>query len=233
MARVVNKEEHAERRNEIVDAAQRFIYSKGYQQMTIQDILESLQISKGAFYHYFGSKQALLEALVERTQQEAIKVLQPIVEDPDLPILEKLEHFFSTIAQWKTARKDYLMALLRIWYADDNAIVRQKMITAGAKWITPILARLIHQGTDEGVLHTSFPEQVGEVTVALMIRMGETIAEQMLALDANDSEEGRAEALREMEKTIVVYTDAIERVLGAPTGSLTLFDREVLKVWVA
>ena len=53
MARIVKEEVRAVKRNEILDAASRFIYTTGYEQMTIQDILDELQISKGAFYHYF------------------------------------------------------------------------------------------------------------------------------------------------------------------------------------
>ena len=70
MARIVKEQAYAEKRNEILDVAQRLVYTKGYEQMTIQDILDDLQISKGAFYHYFDSKQALLEALIERMLQE-------------------------------------------------------------------------------------------------------------------------------------------------------------------
>ena len=66
MARILKEEEYTVKRNEILDVAQRLIYTKGYEQMTIQDMLDDLQISKGAFYHYFDSKQAVLEALVER-----------------------------------------------------------------------------------------------------------------------------------------------------------------------
>ena len=61
MARSVNEKEYAVKRNEILDVAQRFVYTRGYEQMSIQDILDELHISKGAFYHYFDSKQALLE----------------------------------------------------------------------------------------------------------------------------------------------------------------------------
>ena len=64
MARAVKEQEYVAKRNGILDAMQRFVYTKGYEQMTIQDILDDLQISKGAFYHYFDSKQAVLEALV-------------------------------------------------------------------------------------------------------------------------------------------------------------------------
>ena len=85
MARMVNKEEYELRRNEILDAALRLVYAKGYEQMSIQDILAELNISKGAFYHYFDSKQALLEAMIERMAKQVISFLVPIVQDEHLP----------------------------------------------------------------------------------------------------------------------------------------------------
>ncbi|HXZ05870.1 MAG TPA: TetR family transcriptional regulator, partial [Ktedonobacteraceae bacterium] len=47
MARIVKEKEFAGKRNEILDVAQRLIYTRGYEQMTVQDILEELEISKG------------------------------------------------------------------------------------------------------------------------------------------------------------------------------------------
>ena len=84
MARIVNKEEYEMRRNEILDAALRLVYTKGYEQMSIQDILAEVHISKGAFYHYFDSKQALLEAMIERMARQVIQLLVPIVQDEHL-----------------------------------------------------------------------------------------------------------------------------------------------------
>ena len=95
MARVINESEYAGRRNEILDAVQRLVYTKGFRQMTIQDILDDLQISKGAFYHYFDSKQDVLEGLVAR-MLEAIEALTVgIVRDTALRPLEKLERFLQ------------------------------------------------------------------------------------------------------------------------------------------
>src|SRR5689334_20622507 len=66
VSRSVNAHAYAQKRNAILDAAQRSITTKGYEQMTTQDLLQELQISRGALYHYFESKQALPMALVER-----------------------------------------------------------------------------------------------------------------------------------------------------------------------
>lgn len=224
MARIVK--EHAVRRNEILDVAQRLVYTKGYEQMTIQDILDDLQISKGAFYHYFGSKQALLEAIIERMLDEMEEqFLLPIVHDAELSALDKLQRFFDTLNRRKVAQKGFFLALLRVWYTDDNAIVRQKLLLTGAKRIMPLLTEIIRQGVQEGVLTTSYPEQVGEAVLSLAQGLGDTLGQLLLSFEPE-----RDDMLR-IERTVAAYTDALERVLGAPSGSLQLADSETLKEW--
>jgi AcrR family transcriptional regulator len=225
MARTVHEEKYTVKRKEIVDAAQRFVYTKGYDQMSIQDILNDLQISKGAFYHYFDSKGDLLEALIERMRQEAEPIVLPIVNDPDLPTLAKLHRCFDTIGRWKTARKEYLLSLLRVWYADENAIVRQKAAANVIKWFAPLLAGVVRQGTQEGVLTTSFPNQAAEIVLSLLQGLGETFQELLFG------SEPQAEKMQRAEAVVAAYNDAMERVLGAPAGSLKLIDAETLNEW--
>lgn len=223
MARIVK--EHAVRRNEILDSAQRLVYTKGYEQMTIQDILDDRQISKGAFYHYFDSKQTLLEALVERMGEEAIQLLLPIVHDPVLPALDKFRRYLATLNRWKVGQKAFFLALLRVWFTDDNAIVRQKLRTAAIREIAPLLTEIIRQGIQEGVMTVTYPDQVGEVIASLAQDAGETIGALLLSFDpARDD-------MQRVERTVAVYTDAFERVLGVPAGSLSLVDDQTLKEW--
>jgi TetR/AcrR family transcriptional regulator, transcriptional repressor for nem operon len=225
MARTINEIENALKRNQILDATQRLIYTKGYEQMAIQDILDELQISKGAFYHYFNSKLALLEALIERIQQETQQLLNPIVEDSHLPALEKLQRYFDAAVQWKTARKAFLIELLRIWYTDHNAIVRQKMWTTLSKQAMPLLTSIFQQGIQEGVLNIPFPEQVGPIVLSMIQSLGDRFAELLLAGEPHGDELQRAEHL------IMAYNDALERVLGAPAGSVKLMDAKALEAW--
>src|SRR4029079_11503029 len=161
MARSVNEKEYALKRNQILDVTQRLVYTKGYEQMAIQDILSELQISKGAVYHYFDSEPGFLEALIERLAEEALELFNPIVQDPHLPALEKLQRFFDTAVRWKTARKAFLMEILHVWYADHNAIVRQKILTMWSRYTLPLLITIFEQGIREGVLNIAYPDQVG------------------------------------------------------------------------
>src|SRR4051794_7090853 len=124
MARTVDEAARALRRNEFLDVAQRLLETKGYEQMSIQDVLSATGVSKGAFYHYFQSKQAVLEAVVERLADQTAAVLAPVADDSGPDALEKLRRFFAALAGWKLQRQELLIALLHAWYADDNALLR-------------------------------------------------------------------------------------------------------------
>lgn len=225
MPRIVKEHEYLAKRNEILDVAQRLIYTKGYEQVSIQDILVELKMSKGAFYHYFNSKQALMEALIERILEEVEGILLPIVRDPGLPAIEKLRLFFNVTARWKTDRKDYMLALLRIWYDDDNAVFRLKVYTKGLKWISPMLSEITCQGIREGTLDAPYPGQLGEILFSLFQGMGDSFAHLFL-----DQEPGLKE-YQQLESAFAAYSAALERILGAPAGSLKLVEPETLKEW--
>src|SRR5512142_3115497 len=106
MARTLKHDEHNAKRNEILDMARRLIYTKGYEQMTIQDLLDGLHISRGALYDYFSSKEALLEALVDRMGLEAEQQLLPIAQDTHLTGIQKFRRYLEVSAQWKSTQKE-------------------------------------------------------------------------------------------------------------------------------
>jgi AcrR family transcriptional regulator len=225
VARTVKEEDYAVKRKEILDVAQRLVYTKGFDQMSIQDILDELHISKGAFYHYFDSKGDLLEALIDRMRLDVEPIMLPIIDDPTLPTLVKLHRFFDVVSRWKTARKEYLMSLLRVWYADENAIVRQKSAASVTKWFAPLLAKVIREGRQEGVLTTAFPDQAAEIVIGLMQSLGDTFKDLLLGSEPQVEKKRRATAV------VAAYNDALERVLGAAPGSLNLIDADTLHEW--
>ena len=227
MARTVKDDEYAARRNQILDSAQRLVYVKGYEHMTIQDILDDLRISKGAFYHYFDSKPALLDALIDRLMAEGKRIIGEIARDPQLSALEKFDRCFAALARWKTAQRSYVMALLRGWYTDNNAIVRQKAYARMLTDIPPLFADVIDQGVRERVFTCQNPEQMGEVVLSMMQRLGENLADLIIRCNSG------ADDIERMNKTVAAYTGSIERVLGAPGGSFRLFPPEALAAWMA
>jgi AcrR family transcriptional regulator len=227
MVRVVKEEDYAARRNEILDVALKLVYTKGYERMTIQDILDELKISKGAFYHYFDSKAEVLEALVQRmVTQQVEPMLLAAVQDPNLTALEKLQRYFDTAVRWKTSEKTLMIQLVKVWYSDENALARQKMLVMMVEYVTPLFVEIINQGVKEGTFTVTYPEYASQVIINLVQPLGDAFARMLLSEEAMHDH-----ALEQAETMVTAYNDAVERILGAPKGSIHLMDTEALKQW--
>lgn len=227
MARTVNEQKYAEKRNEILDVVQRFVFAKGYEQMTIQDILQELKISSGAFYHYFDSKSAILDAFIERIKEETEKPLLPIIKNPHLSAVEKLQGFFDTLDRLRTENQADVIRLARVWYTDENAIVRQKVDEAVTQQRAPLLVEIVRQGIAEGVFKTDYPDMSGEVILSLLQGMGNA---HIRLLFSEELGQGTAAAIIAVYDA---YMDAIERILAAPANSLRKTNIEAVQTWVS
>jgi AcrR family transcriptional regulator len=225
MPRTVNSSLHTIRREAFLDVAQRLIQAKGYEAMSIQDVLDELEVSKGAFYHYFDSKQALLEAVVERFADGAIAALAPVLNDPDLPALQKLERVFAGIARWKAESKELVLAIMEVWNSDSNALVRDKLRQMTVRRLVPLLTAVVEQGIQEGVFRAKPPEDTATVLVSLMQGFQDLAVEYFIARQAGSI------TFETVQRRVAAFTKAYECVLGVPNGSLTLTDEPTLHFW--
>jgi len=224
MARTVNVVKQAARRDAILDAAQRLILSNGYERLTVQDILEDLDISKGAFYHYFDSKPAVVEALTQRLVDDSERALSRIADDSELGATEKLQLFFGEIIRWKSERQNLMVAMLPVWYAPDNLGFRLLVDRATAKRLAPLLSVIVRQGVDEHQFATAYPEQAGAIIVAVVQALQDAMAQQLLTGAAN---------VKEVVATHGAHIEAIERYLGVPAGTLYRADARAVNSWIA
>lgn len=229
MARTFKEDNYTEKQNEILDVVRQLVYTKGYEQMTIQDILKALNISKGAFYHYFDSKHAVLESLVERTVDEANGIISAIVENANLNAIEKFQHFYNSISSWKVAQKEFVVALIRVWFADDNAIVRHKVNVSMSQRIAPLFNVIIQQGAEEGVFTAMYPDYRGEVVLSILIGMQNKVSALLLEAEHSDDPQ------QQCAQIVAIYDaflESMERTIGAPRGALFRIDAESVQVWI-
>jgi AcrR family transcriptional regulator len=227
VARTLDRAAHTIRRDAFLDAAERLIRTCGYEEMTVQDVLDELGASKGAFYHYFDSKEALLEAVIERMTEAGLAVIRPIAADPSLPAAAKLQLIFSTAGRWKTERSDLLLGVMRSWYSDENELVRARVARAAFARLTPILAEVIREGVAQGALDPSAPDETAVVLMGLFNGSGDAIGRLVL-----DRQEGLV-SFEEAERFVAAHAEAIERILGLPPRSFVFIDDAAMRVWFA
>jgi AcrR family transcriptional regulator len=225
VARTLDPQAHATRRDVFLDAAQALIMSRGYDRFGIQDIIDAAGASKGAFYHYFDSKAALLDAIVDRMADQGMARVQPLLDDPNLTAPQKLQAVFGGIAEFKAERSDLIMAFMRVWGSDDNAVVRERLRRLTAKRQLQLLEAIVQQGIDEGTFTSGYPDKVGRVLVGFLAGMAELAMELWIGC------QDESITFEEVNRTFDAYLEAFERIVGARPGSLKFLDEQALKVW--
>ena len=225
VARTLDPAAHAVRRDVFIDAAQSLIQTRGYERFSLQDVLDATGASRGAFYHYFESKDALANAVVERMADQAMARVEPLLDDPGLPAPRKLEAVFGGIAQYKAERKDLVLGVMRVWLSDDNAIVREKLRRLAASRQRPLLERIVRQGIAEGTFTSREPGFLPSVLVGLLQAMGE------LAMELWIGRQDGSVTFEEVKRTFDAYLEAFERIVGVRPGSLQFLDEQALEFW--
>jgi AcrR family transcriptional regulator len=225
MARTVNHAIRAVRRDAFMETAQKLVISRGYENFGVQDVIDALGASKGAFYHYFDSKQALLAAVIDSMTDAVLVEVQPILDDPARSAPDKLATMFQVIARWKQERSELIRGFMDVWFSDANTVVREQLRTSVSARITPVIAELLRQGEAEGSIQGHDPDHTAVVFVALMLAAGDTAGRLFLTGAAGTAE------LDEVQRTLSAFGTAYERVLGVPAGSFPMIDRETLEFW--
>jgi AcrR family transcriptional regulator len=225
VARTLDPEAHATRRDVFLDAAQALIMSRGYDRFSIQDIIDAAGASKGAFYHYFDSKDVLLDAIVDRMAEEGLARVQPLLDDRTLTAPQKLQAVFGGIAAFKAERSDLIMGFMRVWASDDNVVVRERLRRQASQRQLHMLEGIVRQGIAEGDFTSRQPDHLAKVLVGFMVGMGE------LAMELWIGRQDGSVTFEEVKRTFDAYLEAFERIVGARAGSLKFLDEADLEVW--
>ena len=215
----------AVRRTEILDTAQYLYYSKGYERTSVQDIIDEIGIAKGTFYHYFRSKQELLDALVDRIADQTVQNLVPMIYDERLSALEKFNRFISDTVDFKFENRDVLRNFMQVYYEEDNALMRERTQLESVRQVAPLLAHIIEQGVAEGTFTSTHPDISAEIVLQTIGNMSRTIIQLFLEAD------GHIPAIDTLESIISAHNEAVARLLEAPAGSIKVAEAEFYLKW--
>ena len=148
----------------ILDTATRLFLQKGYDETTLQDIIDATGLSKGAIYHHFASKEAILIAVVDRMGDFNSAVLAEIRDRKGLTGAEKLRELFRTSMTLSFQGKILHMLPFLIENPKFMALQMQSILgEAAPDYILPILK----EGIADGSIRADYPEQLAEVLLLM------------------------------------------------------------------
>lgn len=211
------------RREELLAAAEKLFYTKGYEKTSVQDILTAVGFSKGGFYHHFDSKLSVLEAICENRARENCEQARAIVLEREGAV-EKLNALFHDAAFFGSGTSNFVALLIQVAYREDGALMREKMKARQLEYMQPVLEDIL----EEGVKTQAFFVTDIATSAQMLLRLYMQFADDVAFLLAQGENEDRM--MDGMVAKLRVYRTAIERVLVAPFGSIVLFDAKELQL---
>jgi len=154
-------------RQRIIDRSFRFFIKNSYANTSVNKIIESLDIAKGTFYHYFESKEVLLDAVVDQQIKESLDAINKIIEDTSLNALQKINHFFASFRLYNSENMMLFKPLLKVIYSDANLLFRHKLHNNRLEHLTPLLESIILQGVDEDRFNITHSRDTAEMLLML------------------------------------------------------------------
>lgn len=209
------------RKQEILAAALELFFEKGYEETTVNDIIERVGVSKGAFYYYFKAKNEVLDAVIEGQAGPLFERFSALVNDASLGAVDKLHRVIDESMKFKSLHMEQLLRISAILDLDSNIRLKHGIRERIAEKTRPLMQQLVRQGAREGAFATPFPDEAA----ALYMEVANIFKTETARLvrEATNAESGERRAcLKLIRQKLQFFEDAIERILGAPKGTLAL-----------
>jgi AcrR family transcriptional regulator len=218
------------RRAELLDRAVGLFLQRGYENVSLNDLIADAGVSKGAFYHWFPSKDALVAALAERSARDAFAGAEDALAACPGDALDRLNAVLraSVDTNMKTSGPEQLAAMVSL-LRPDNARLYSRILAIEQELYCPLLTQLISEGVADGIFDTFDAEGVADMIYGLAARTNANIVD---VLDAA-SESARRRAIDALTTRFRLHGLAVDRILGLPDGSIAALTRAQVEAMVA
>ena len=216
------------RRVQILDAAEKLFFEQGYDRTSVQDILGALQMSKGGFYHYFDAKDSVLRAVSERRAQGRFDQLNAAVYGSRRSPVEKLNMVLGMANLFEAEETPFAALMLKLCYRDKDASMNAHRRRVLVDRMLPTLNDVIAEGVADGSFHTRRPMEIGRLLLLLACDVNDEVC-GMLADNPDNPD-----VMLPMIELLNTWREGTERLVGAPYGTVVLFEAgKLIDAWQA
>lgn len=190
---------------QILDALQELLETKDIEAISVSEIAKTAGIGKGSIYYYFPSKDAILEALIERNYEKPIETAKSLVEQTNISPFMRMAMIFQACRNSSLEFRSHRNVSVS-HDALENSLLHQKYLNHLVTELKPVLTEIIKQGVKNGEIHFDYPAALAEIVlIVLAVKIDNTLIPS---------------TPEEIKETILGLICLLEKGTGNPAGSL-------------
>lgn len=195
--------------DQILDALKELLKEEDIKNISVSDIAQKAGIAKGSIYYYFESKDAILDALVERTYKTPLETAEALVKQTELSPYQRMAAIFQACQKSSKEflqNRRYMQEDDRSQSVQEQAYIHQKYLKYLITELKPYLTEIIKQEIDDGMCSFDYPEELAEIVlIVLTVKLDNSITPS---------------SPEEIEKCIHALILLLEKGTGTPPGAL-------------
>ncbi|HJC25556.1 MAG TPA: TetR/AcrR family transcriptional regulator [Candidatus Eisenbergiella merdavium] len=150
-------------KGKIIDAAMKLFSEKGYENTTMQDLVQASGMSKGAIYHHFKSKQEIVAYLINEEKERFASSLRELASCGELTAREKIGRIIASLFSDAT-----LSALAKEKWAEKVPFALLDTLRNSVNILSGCLEDILRQGVENGEFGCGHPRELAGVLVLLV-----------------------------------------------------------------
>ena len=155
----------------ILDALQELLKTQDLQNISVNDIAQKAGVGKGSIYYYFNSKDAIVDALIERNYKIPLETAKELAKQKEISPYHRMALIFSACrnsSQMFSQSEGTLQKNGMFQTAQSQAYIHQKYLKYLINELKPYLTEIIQQEIDEGLIVFEYPEELAEIVLIVL-----------------------------------------------------------------
>lgn len=206
----------SEKRQGLLDAAEKLFCQQGYEKTSVQDILDATGLSKGGFYHHFASKDEVMTALCARRAERAAAFTAELLNAATAP-LDRINAVLYGFMPLRKAEAEFAAMMLPVISKPESRAVAMIYQDALEEHFLPLLKAAI---ASAAAMEVVFPQvkDMEQVILNTVNHCWMAVAREAWSSLSDGRRMDQMALLGAVEK----YRRAVEVLLDAPFGTIEI-----------
>lgn len=184
----------AERKEELLKTAYELFLSRGYEAVSVDEIIKKAGIAKGTYYYYFKSKEETLEEVIDMMIAKEEAKARMILDMP-IPVPQKIVGILSSFRPDENEQ-----SIVELINKKENLIMHEKVNDKVIERAIPLIIKVAEEGREQGIINCDHLDE----RVRILLIISNRIFDDGITNEA----------------TIDVYIDMVEKMLGTKPGTM-------------